>query len=230
MVCEQNRSRKPRLIVFSTSSIAIVALVALTGCSLWEQKKDEEIVGIYNMDKSGITMDKTGPDRFGPQVPTKDPYAKIRTLPKYINNDKFAKQTNYMVLLSRPPSPEDKSIKGESLKFAATQSGVKFADVEVGNRMQPKRDGTYIYCHLTGWLEDGTKFVSTIDRGVPFEFRIGRGQILAGLEQGMAGMQTGGTRKIIVPPELAVGDRGDGKPAPPGKTLIYKVVMLTGGR
>lgn len=219
-----DKDRKPNVLEsISTSCVALILVVALTGCSLFDQKKEEEIVGVFNVDGAASSANKMLP------VQKADPYAKVRTLPKYINNDKFDKLTNYNHTLNVPPSTEDKTFKGAPLQFAATPAGVKFADVEVGERLKPKESGTYVYCHLTGWLEDGTKFVSTLDRGVPFQFRIGRGQILAGLEQGMAGMQVGGTRKIIVPPALAVGDRGDGKPAPPGKTLIYKVILLTGG-
>ncbi len=229
MVCVVKRGNQRSIASIST---AIVALVALTGCSLFDQKKEEEIVGVFNVDNNGnksVTSNISGLDKASTTAYAPDPYHKVRTLPKYINNDKFKKSTNYVALLNRPPSSEDKSVKGAPLQFSATPSGVRFADVEPGGRMKPAEVGTYIYCHLTGWTEDGTKFVSTIDRGVPFQFQIGKGQLLAGLEQGMAGMQTGGTRKIIVPPALAVGDRGDGKPAPPGKTLIYKVIMLTGG-
>jgi len=202
-------------------SSVLLSILMLKGCG---GDKKEEITGVGSHGEIQVTS--VHPHEQTPEMR----YAKLKKLPKYINNAKFEPATNFNITLNTPPSPNDYTLKTNQVaKVESTPEGVKYQELEVGTLMQPKRKHTYVCCHLVGWLEDGTKFVSTVDRGVPIHFRLGSGQILAGLEQGMAGMKVGGTRKIVVPPELAIGDRGDGKAAPAGKTLIYKVMLLTGG-
>ena len=86
--------------------------------------------------------------------------------------------------------------------------------------------GKTVDVHYTGWLTDGTKFDSSVDRGRPFSFALGAGRVIAGWDQGVAGMKVGGKRKLTIPPELGYGARGAGAVIPPDATLVFEVELL----
>lgn len=87
-------------------------------------------------------------------------------------------------------------------------------------------NGHQVSVHYTGWLTDGTKFDSSLDRGKPFQFTLGRGQVIQGWDQGVAGMKIGGKRKLTVPGHLAYGQRGYPGLIPPNATLVFEVELL----
>jgi FKBP-type peptidyl-prolyl cis-trans isomerase len=89
--------------------------------------------------------------------------------------------------------------------------------------------GRTVSVHYTGWLEDGTKFDSSKDRAEPFDFPLGRGYVIQGWDQGVAGMKVGGSRKLTIPPHLGYGARGAGGVIPPNATLIFEVELLAVG-
>ncbi len=89
--------------------------------------------------------------------------------------------------------------------------------------------GKGVSVHYTGWLTDGKKFDSSLDRGQPFGFTLGKGMVIQGWDRGVAGMKVGGKRKLTIPGHLAYGDRGYPGLIPPDATLIFEVELLKVG-
>jgi peptidylprolyl isomerase len=105
-----------------------------------------------------------------------------------------------------------------------TASGLRYIDTVEGTGASPKT-GQMVTVHYTGTLENGTKFDSSVDRGQPYQFRIGTGRVIKGWDEGLMTMKVGGKRKLIVPPKLGYGAAGSGK-IPPNSTLIFDVELL----
>ena len=109
--------------------------------------------------------------------------------------------------------------------IVTTDSGLKYEVIAEGDGAQPK-PGDRVFVHYVGTLEDGTKFDSSRDRGRPFDFTIGQGQVIKGWDEGVGMMKVGDRRKLIIPPELGYGARGAGGVIPPNATLIFDVELL----
>lgn len=106
-----------------------------------------------------------------------------------------------------------------------TASGLQYDDTREGSGAEAKT-GQRVSVHYTGTLTDGTKFDSSRDRGQPFQFTLGVGQVIKGWDEGVAGMKVGGQRTLTIPPDLGYGDRGAGGVIPPGATLVFEVELL----
>lgn len=106
-----------------------------------------------------------------------------------------------------------------------TRSGLQYQDLVVGQGAEAQA-GQNVHVHYTGWLTDGTKFDSSLDRNQVFQFALGAGMVIRGWDEGVAGMKVGGKRKLVIPPELGYGDRGAGGIIPPGSTLVFEVELV----
>jgi FKBP-type peptidyl-prolyl cis-trans isomerase FkpA len=113
-----------------------------------------------------------------------------------------------------------------------TPSGLQYEDTIAGSGEQASA-GHNVRVHYTGWLHDpnaqnnrGRKFDSSKDRGQPFSFSLGGGQVIRGWDEGVDGMKVGGTRVLTIPPDLGYGARGAGGVIPPNATLVFEVELL----
>ena len=109
--------------------------------------------------------------------------------------------------------------------WKSTKSGLQYSDLTEGTGAAPQT-GKHVSVHYTGWLEDGTKFDSSVDRGQPFSFVIGVGQVIPGWDEGVSTMKGGGKRKLKIPANLAYGPGGAGGVIPPNATLLFDVELL----
>ena len=123
---------------------------------------------------------------------------------------------------------QDAEKKSES-KMTKTPSGLQYEDTVPGTGASPKSGQTCVM-HYTGWLWEsgakGKKFDSSVDRGKPFEFLIGQGQVIKGWDEGVSTMKVGGKRTLLIPPTLGYGARGAGGVIPPNATLLFEVELL----
>jgi FKBP-type peptidyl-prolyl cis-trans isomerase FkpA len=117
--------------------------------------------------------------------------------------------------VAEPPPPIDTT---------PIANGLQIEDLIIGEGPVAK-SGDLVSVHYTGWLLDGTKFDSSLDRDRPFEFTIGGGTVIKGWDQGVPGMRPGGQRKLTIPPDLAYGAAGRGD-IPPDATLIFEVELI----
>ena len=114
-------------------------------------------------------------------------------------------------------------------KVIEMPDGLKYTDTKTGDGTTATT-GKRVSVHYTGWLSDngakGKKFDSSVDRGQPFEFTLGAHQVIAGWDEGVAGMKVGGKRTLTIPPDLGYGARGAGGVIPPNAALIFDVELL----
>lgn len=113
--------------------------------------------------------------------------------------------------------------------MVTTPSGLQYEDTVAGSGAEAVA-GNFVAVHYTGWLYKdgvaGAKFDSSKDRGQPFRFPLGGGQVIRGWDEGVAGMKVGGTRRLVIPPELGYGARGAGGVIPPNATLLFEVDLI----
>jgi peptidylprolyl isomerase len=130
------------------------------------------------------------------------------------------------ILLAIALAPLTASAAGE----VTTPSGLRIIDVTPGTGPAPQA-GQTVTVNYTGWLfvdgKKGKKFDSSLDRGQPFSFTIGQGQVIKGWDEGVATMHVGGKRTLIIPPDLGYGASGAGADIPPGATLIFDVDLIS---
>src|SRR5512141_2756708 len=110
-------------------------------------------------------------------------------------------------------------------KANMTANGVTWEVIKEGTGASPV-PGDSVTVHYTGWLQNGTKFDSSVDRGQPFVFTIGRGQVIRGWDEGVATMHVGDKARLTIPPQMGYGARGAGGVIPPNATLIFEVELL----
>ncbi len=110
-------------------------------------------------------------------------------------------------------------------KAVTTADGLKYWDTKVGTGATATA-GHKVKVHYTGWLTNGKKFDSSVDRKEPFEFKLGAGQVIKGWDEGVAGMKVGGKRRLEIPSDLGYGSRGAAGVIPPNATLIFDVELL----
>jgi peptidylprolyl isomerase len=135
----------------------------------------------------------------------------LRTLPAFV-------PVLAALVLACPAQPAD-----PPLEKSAT--GLKFRDLVVGKGSKPQ-PGERVVVHYVGTLSDGTPFDSSRDRGEPFVFTLGRGEVIRGWDEGLATMRSGGRRRLVIPPELGYGPRGQPPKIPPGAVLDFDVELL----
>jgi peptidylprolyl isomerase len=115
------------------------------------------------------------------------------------------------------------------MPMTKTASGLQYEDTAPGNG-RTAQSGQTCVMHYTGWLwkdgAKGAKFDSSLDRGSPFSFKLGAGQVIRGWDEGVAGIQIGGKRTLLIPPELGYGARGAAGVIPPHATLLFEVELL----
>jgi peptidylprolyl isomerase len=117
-----------------------------------------------------------------------------------------------------PPLPS-------AIQWHTTPSGLQYADTAIG-KGDPPRDGQVVVVHFTGWLDDGTQFDSTRERGKPFGFPLGSGQVIKGWDEGVRTMKAGGKRRLIVPSALGYGESGLGGLVPANARLVFDIELV----
>jgi FKBP-type peptidyl-prolyl cis-trans isomerase FkpA len=124
-----------------------------------------------------------------------------------------------------PPITAAPQNAGAATSEVTMADGLKYTDDQLGTGTEAQA-GKTVSVHYTGWLLDGTKFDSSRDRNQPFSFALGKGQVIKGWDEGVAGMKVGGKRTLVIPPDLGYGARGAGGVIPPNATLKFEVELL----
>ena len=128
-------------------------------------------------------------------------------------------------LVDVKPAPKPREVAESD--YVTTESGLRYHDLEVGAGPAPEA-GDFVKVHYTGWLTDGRVFDSSVERGRPIEFPLGEGRVILGWDEGLSTMREGGKRQLVIPSDLAYGERGRPPVIPPDSTLIFEVELVEG--
>ncbi|MDS3859316.1 FKBP-type peptidyl-prolyl cis-trans isomerase [Thermosynechococcaceae cyanobacterium BACA0444] len=129
------------------------------------------------------------------------------------------------LLAQTPPLPTQPMTQSSDADYTTTPSGLKYRDLKVGTGVEPKK-GQVVVVDYTGTLTNGKTFDSSRDRGQPFQFTIGVGQVIKGWDEGVGTMRVGGRRELVIPANLAYGSRAVGGVIPANSTLVFDVELL----
>src|SRR5271167_5080896 len=130
--------------------------------------------------------------------------------------------THKPIQVVRPNTNAPTKVTGDGVK---TDSGLQYWDIKVGTGDVAK-DGDHVKVHYTGWFTSGKKFDSSVDAHQPYDFTLGKGDVIKGWDEGVEGMKVGGKRQLRIPPQLAYGEAGYKTIIPPNATLIFDVQLL----
>ena len=133
--------------------------------------------------------------------------------------------TGFFIIYNKNKEPQSGKINNLANMTKFVKNGVQVEILKEGTGIEAK-NGNMVAVHYTGVLENGVKFDSSIDRGIPFEFTLGAGQVIRGWDIGVEGMKAGEKRKLTIPSNLAYGSRGAGGVIPPNTILIFEVELL----
>jgi len=134
----------------------------------------------------------------------------------FYNKNPKSQQPQSNIINSGPVAPQPTIMNKEGVQVEILKDGTGAI----------AKKGDMVSVHYTGTLENGTKFDSSVDRGTPFEFSLGAGQVIPGWDIGVEGMKVGEVRRLTIPSELAYGSSGAGNAIPPNATLIFEVQLL----
>jgi len=156
----------------------------------------------------------------------KAPYPVANTKAPVVGRNRQARTVAIIVVLALAAAAVTYLIVNRSgnSQEVKTASGLRYTDITVGTGATPQR-GQTVTVHYTGTLENGKKFDSSVDRGVPYTFRIGRGEVIKGWDEALMTMKVGGKRHLVIPPNLGYGANGTSN-IPGNSTLIFDVELL----
>ncbi len=182
--------------------------------------------------KAGLPVDKVTSDEFKLRLygttaivnGKSSYYAKGEKLGQNHHTAVWVKRNGVWQVVAWQSTPIKINLAKTTEKTVTTASGLQYEDIVVGTGASPQA-GQRTKVHYTGWLTNGTKFDSSVDRGQPFEFEVGLGHVIKGWDEGVLTMKIGGKRKLIIPPQLGYGARDMGK-IPPNSTLVFEVELL----
>ncbi|NJN23192.1 MAG: FKBP-type peptidyl-prolyl cis-trans isomerase [Acaryochloridaceae cyanobacterium RL_2_7] len=156
--------------------------------------------------------------------------AQITSAPSAVSADPISETSAPPVVVAAVPTASEAEklmpkAEANDSDYITTESGLKYRDIEEGTGDTPETR-QLVSVHYTGTLPNGKVFDSSLKRGEPFTFPIGAGRVIKGWDEGVASMKVGGKRELVIPPDLAYGDRGIPGAIPPKSTLVFEVELL----